>query len=111
MESLMEKLHDGIQKELVLQYLLFKQWFALKDYCNQRDILILGDMPFYVDLDSADVWSHPEIFKLNERKIPTCISGVPPDYFSKTGQLWGNPVYNWEFLKKRGWVLFFLTTL
>jgi 4-alpha-glucanotransferase len=98
-----EKLRDSINREKFLQYLFFKQWFALKRYCNQAGIKIIGDIPVYVDYESADLWSHPEIFQLNRYRNPEFVAGVPPDYFSKTGQLWGNPVYNWKALKKTGY--------
>jgi 4-alpha-glucanotransferase len=77
----------------------------LKRYCTKKGIQIIGDLPYYVSYESADVWANPEIFKLNKRKRPSFISGVPPDFFSKTGQLWGNPVYRWTLLKKEryGW--------
>lgn len=91
----------------VFQYFFFQQWQALKDHCNELGLLLFGDMPIYVSFDSADVWSHPHIFKLGEDKRPTMVSGVPPDYFSATGQLWNNPVYDWEALKAtqyRWWV-------
>jgi len=91
---------DNISKEKFLQYIFFKQFAALKGYCSQKNIKLIGDIPIYVSLDSADVWSHPEIFKLTKNKRPRFISGVPPDYFSKTGQLWGNPIYDWNKLKK-----------
>ncbi len=93
---------DEIEKKKFLQFLFFKQWKALRAYCNQKGIKIIGDIPIYVNFDSADVWTNPSIFKLNENKEPVFVSGVPPDYFSKTGQLWGNPVYNWEALKATG---------
>ncbi|MEW6328294.1 MAG: 4-alpha-glucanotransferase [Thermodesulfobacteriota bacterium] len=96
-------LRDKIESEKFLQYVSYKQWVALKTYCNDRGIHIIGDMPIYVNYDSADVWSNPEIFKLDENKKPVFVAGVPPDYFSSTGQLWGNPVYNWEALKKTGY--------
>jgi 4-alpha-glucanotransferase len=99
LQRLANKLNDRIEKEKFLQYLFFKQWFSLKQYCNQKGIRIIGDIPIYVNYDSADVWIHPEIFKLNKEKKPIGVSGVPPDYFSKTGQLWGNPVYRWEVLR------------
>jgi 4-alpha-glucanotransferase len=86
--------------EKFFQYIFFKQWLALKSYCNSKNIQIIGDMPIYMNYDSCDVWANPEIFKLNEEKQPASVSGVPPDYFSATGQLWGNPVYNWEVLKQ-----------
>ncbi len=85
-----------------LQYLFFKQWFELKSYANQNGILIIGDLPIYVSLDSADVWAHPELFQLNEEGRPTEVAGVPPDGFSADGQLWGNPLYNWDYLEKTG---------
>jgi len=93
------EMKDDIEYEKFLQYVFFRQWTLLKRYCNERGISIIGDIPIYVSYDSADVWSNPEIFKLNEEKKPDFVSGVPPDYFSQTGQLWGNPVYNWEVLK------------
>ena len=100
-----EKLRNEIEREKFIQYLFFKQWFGLKSYCSQKGIKIIGDIPIYVNYDSADVWVNPEIFKLNEEKRPILVAGVPPDYFSETGQLWGNPVYNWDELRKRnyGW--------
>src|SRR5665811_1655501 len=73
-----------------------------KYYANSKGIKIIGDIPIYVDYESADTWSNPEIFKLDKNKTPAFIAGVPPDYFSKTGQLWNNPVYNWESLKQSG---------
>ncbi len=96
-----EKLRGKIEREKFLQYILLKQWRALKAYCNERDIHIFGDMPIYVDYDSVDVWTQPEMVKLDQEKRPAFVAGVPPDYFSKTGQRWGNPVYRWEVLKER----------
>lgn len=87
---------DDIEKEKFLQFAFHKQWFSLKKYCSEKNIKIFGDMPIYVGLDSADVWAHPELFKLDENKKPQFVSGVPPDYFSQTGQRWGNPVYQWD---------------
>lgn len=92
---------DGVEKARFLQYLFFKQWLSLKDYCNARGIRIMGDIPIYVSFDSADAWENSHMFKLDEGKRPTFVAGVPPDYFSATGQLWGNPVYNWEVLKEQ----------
>ncbi|MFC1783242.1 4-alpha-glucanotransferase [Planctomycetota bacterium] len=97
------KLQSHIEQEIFFQYLFFNQWFCLKDYCNQHKIKIIGDIPIYVDYDSTDVWAHPNIFKLNQAKRPQYIAGVPPDYFSRSGQLWGNPVYNWKTLKNRNY--------
>jgi len=90
---------EAIGREKFFQYLFFKQLVSLKSYCKQLGIKLIGDIPIYVAYDSADVWSNPEIFKLTKAKKPRFIAGVPPDYFSKTGQLWGNPVYDWTTLK------------
>ena len=90
------------ERERFLQYSFFRQWAALKSYCNRSGVRIIGDLPIYVNYDSADVWVHPEIFKLDPEKRPTVVSGVPPDYFSKTGQLWGNPIYRWDELRRTG---------
>ncbi|MFH1877184.1 MAG: 4-alpha-glucanotransferase [Candidatus Omnitrophota bacterium] len=98
-----EKYSDCIGKEKFFQYLFNKQWFALKNYCNGRGIKIIGDLPIYVSYDSADVWVNPSIFKLDENRVPYAVSGVPPDYFSETGQLWNNPVYRWDVLKETGY--------
>ena len=103
LQKLKELLHDKIEMEKFLQYVFFKQWFSLKSYCNQKGIRFIGDMPIYVNFDSAEVWANPEIFKLNGEKRPTFVAGVPPDRFSSTGQLWGNPVYRWEALKEDGY--------
>jgi 4-alpha-glucanotransferase len=93
---------DEIAKHRFIQFLFYKQWFALKQYCNDRRIEIIGDIPIYVSYDSADAWSDPQIFKLDEQKKLIYMAGVPPDYFSRTGQLWGNPVYNWDVCKGTG---------
>ncbi len=93
---------EEIEREKFLQYLFFKQWLSLKQYCNERGIKFIGDIPIYVNYDSADVWTHAKIFKLDKEKKPSSLAGVPPDYFSKTGQLWGNPIYNWDVLKRTG---------
>lgn len=85
------------------QYQFFKQWSALKKYCNECGIRFIGDMPIFIALDSAEVWSHPELFCLDESGKPTVVSGVPPDYFSKTGQLWGNPLYRWDVMARDGY--------
>ncbi len=102
LKALDRELSPFLEKEKFLQYTFFQQWSALKNYCNQRGIRIIGDLPIYVNYDSADVWGHPEIFKLDAEKKPYVVSGVPPDYFSKTGQLWGNPIYRWEELRRTG---------
>jgi 4-alpha-glucanotransferase len=89
-------LHDQIEAQKFFQFLFFKQWFALKAYCNERSISLIGDIPIFVAQDSADVWTNPDQFKLNPDGRPIVVAGVPPDYFSATGQFWGNPLYNWE---------------
>jgi 4-alpha-glucanotransferase len=96
------ELAGEIDKQRFIQFLFYKQWFALKEYCNQKGIQIIGDIPIYVSYDSADAWSDPQIFKLDDSKQLIYMAGVPPDYFSRTGQLWGNPVYNWDVCKGTG---------
>jgi 4-alpha-glucanotransferase len=98
---LRRKLAEEIEREKFLQYVFFQQWSSLRTHCRSKGIQIIGDMPIYLDLESADLWSHPEIFKLDESGRPEVVAGVPPDYFSSTGQLWGNPVYRWDVLKER----------
>lgn len=93
------ELSERILKEKFLQFIFFQQWFALKDYCNKKDIHFIGDLPFYVSYDSSDVWSFSHYFKLDEDRMPTTVSGVPPDYFSETGQLWGTPVFRWDVMR------------
>jgi 4-alpha-glucanotransferase len=100
LQSLRKKLQDRIEMEKFVQYVFIQQWFGLKRYCNQKGIHIIGDMPIYVEYDSVDLWSNPEIFKLDDEKRPYVVAGVPPDYFSATGQLWGNPTYRWDVLKE-----------
>jgi 4-alpha-glucanotransferase len=102
-----ELLVKEIEREQFIQYLFFRQWRQLKEYANRRRIRILGDMPIFVSHGSADVWSNQAIFHLDRRGQPTVVAGVPPDYFSKTGQLWGNPLYNWDRLANtdyRWWI-------
>ena len=82
------------------QYIFFNQWYKLKLYANASNIRIIGDLPIYVAYDSADVWGKPELFDLDEKLVPKKVAGVPPDYFSKTGQLWGNPLYNYQEMEK-----------
>ena len=90
-----------------VQFEFFRQWNALRDYAHQRGIRIIGDMPIFVAYDSADVWAHPELFHLDQQGHMTAVAGVPPDYFSVTGQLWGNPLYRWEACRReqfRWWI-------
>jgi 4-alpha-glucanotransferase len=101
LESFKKTFKDKIEIEKFLQYIFIKQWFKLKHYCHEKDIYIIGDIPIYVQYDSVDVWTNPEIFALDNEKRPYVVGGVPPDYFSETGQLWGNPVYRWDVLRKR----------
>lgn len=95
------KLAEEINFHKFLQFLFFKQWFGLKNYANAKGVEIVGDVPLYVSTDSADVWTNTDIFVLDEKLKPIEVGGVPPDYFSETGQLWGNPVFNWQRLKER----------
>jgi 4-alpha-glucanotransferase len=94
---------DQIEKVKFWQYLFFKQWQLLKDYCQEKGIHLVGDLPIYLSFDSSDVWANPNLFKLDSEKRPAFVSGVPPDYFSATGQLWGSPVYDWDVLQKTGY--------
>ncbi len=100
LEEKAKELNDSILYNYFLQYMAHKQWHALKSYSNERDIRIIGDLPIYVEFGSADVWCNPEFFKLDENKQPYVVAGVPPDYFSETGQRWGNPIYDWEKLQQ-----------
>ncbi len=95
-----ERLREMILMEKFIQYIFFKQWYSLKNYCNSKNLQIIGDVPIYVNYDSSDVWANSEVFKLDKEGRPVFVTGVPPDYFSSTGQLWGHPVYDWNFLKK-----------
>ncbi|MCD1277162.1 4-alpha-glucanotransferase [Streptococcus sinensis] len=98
------ELSDKLVYHRVTQYLFFKQWLQLKAYANKHHIEIVGDMPIYVAADSCDVWSQPHFFKTDEVGKPTCVAGCPPDEFSATGQLWGNPIYDWEAMDRDGYV-------
>ena len=92
-----------IHYQKLQQYLFDRQWYSLKKYCNGNGIRLIGDLPVFTALDSADVWAHPGMFYLDDHGKPTVIAGVPPDYFSKTGQLWGNPLYRWNVMKENGY--------
>ena len=102
LEKYKKELKDDIELYTYIQFLFFKQWDELKKYIHSKDIKIIGDIPIYVAADSADIWTEPENFQLDENLMPKSIAGVPPDAFSKTGQLWGNPLYDWEYMKKDG---------
>lgn len=95
------RLADEIERTKFYQFLFYHQWKRLQQHARENNVRILGDIPIYVNFDSADTWAHTEIFKLDENKRPVAVAGVPPDYFSKTGQLWGNPVYDWHTLTER----------
>lgn len=97
-----EILKEDIAFYSYLQYLFATQWTALKAYANSKGINIIGDIPIYVAFDSADTWANPELFQLDEENIPTAVAGCPPDAFSATGQLWGNPLYRWDYHEKTG---------
>lgn len=97
------ELAETIRRYAFYQFIFFRQWNKLRAYANVRGIQIIGDIPIFVAYDSSDVWSHPELFFLDKDGNPTVVAGVPPDSFSATGQLWGNPLYNWEIHKKDGY--------
>ena len=101
--SAREKYSSEIEFRKFIEYLFFKQWINLKSYANSKGIEIIGDIPIYVAYDSADTWSHRELFELDENASPTAVAGCPPDDYSKKGQLWGNPLYRWEAHKKDGY--------
>jgi 4-alpha-glucanotransferase len=103
LDDLQRRLADVVRKEKFLQYLAARQWSALHRHCTDLGVQVIGDIPIYVAYDSVDVWQNPGIFKLDEDLRPTVVAGVPPDMFSKTGQLWGNPVYDWPALRDRGY--------
>ncbi|MFA4849061.1 MAG: 4-alpha-glucanotransferase [Methanoregula sp.] len=96
LDELRRSLKTKIEREKFLQYIFFTQWQALRKYAGKKGIRLIGDLPIYVNYHSADVWTHPVLFQLDETLRPSVVAGVPPDYFSKTGQLWKNPLYRWE---------------
>ncbi len=98
--ALKVEIEDEAQYQMFLQYLFFTQWMNVKKAANQKGIEIMGDVPFYVGLDSVDVWAGRDNFLLDTDGRPIFIAGVPPDYFSETGQRWGNPIYNWDYMGK-----------
>lgn len=97
-----EELYDKVQAEKFYQFLFFRQWHAVKEYANRSGVKIVGDIPIFVAADSADVWCNQRSFKLNADGTAKVVAGVPPDYFSETGQLWGNPIYDWEAMSSDG---------
>ena len=86
-----------------MQFKFYEQWMKLKKYANEKGIQIIGDIPIYVAMDSADTWAHPELFQLDEENVPVAVAGCPPDGFSATGQLWGNPLYRWDYHRNTGY--------
>ena len=97
------ELREEISFHRFAQWLFHRQWNALRSWCEERSVALIGDVPIFVAHDSADVWSHPELFQLDRAGQPTVVAGVPPDYFSRTGQRWGNPLYRWDALKETGY--------
>ncbi|HEU4556561.1 MAG TPA: 4-alpha-glucanotransferase [Longimicrobium sp.] len=109
-----ERLADAVERNALGQFLFDRQWGELRRYANDRGIYLIGDVPIFVAHDSADVWANPGLFELDPQGRPTVVSGVPPDYFSETGQRWGNPLYRWEVMERDGyrwWVERFRRTL
>ena len=101
LHRLAAELAEEIEFQKYLQFLFFRQWLRLKEYANNKQIEIIGDVPLYVSGESSDIWANTDIFLLDEKLNPTVVGGVPPDYFSETGQLWGNPVFDWNRLEER----------
>lgn len=98
-----QDLDEEVRFHIFCQWVFDAQWQALKGYCNNQGIQLFGDMPIYVAEDSADTWTHPEVFQLDKNRVPVRVAGVPPDYFSADGQLWGNPLYRWTYLRFHGY--------
>jgi 4-alpha-glucanotransferase len=103
MEQARRELAERIGLQQFRQFLFFRQWRGLKKYANDQGLRLIGDLPIFVASDSADVWANPQLFWVDEQGQPTVVAGVPPDYFSNTGQLWGNPLYHWPELKRTGY--------
>ncbi len=103
MDYYRRELYFDIEFQQYLQFQFFRQWKKLREYANDKGIQIVGDIPIYVAMDSADAWAHPELFQLDEENVPTAVAGCPPDGFSADGQLWGNPLYRWEYHKQTGY--------
>ena len=103
MKDASERLYDVIKFHYFQQWIFFEQWLGVKRYANELGIQIIGDIPIYVAMDSADAWSHRDLFLFDDQRQPAVVAGVPPDYFSPTGQLWGNPIYDWEKMAADGY--------
>lgn len=102
MEYYRRELYFDIEFHQYLQFTFYKQWMKLKEYANSKGVLIIGDIPIYVAMDSADTWANPEMFQLDRNNVPLAVAGCPPDGFSATGQLWGNPLYRWDYHERTG---------
>ncbi|MBN2500791.1 MAG: 4-alpha-glucanotransferase [Anaerolineales bacterium] len=94
---------EEVEKQKFRQFIFFRQWEQIRAYCHQKNVQIVGDIPIYVSHDSTDVWVRPDLYYMDDEGQPTVVAGVPPDYFSKTGQLWGNPIYRWDVHAKNGY--------
>ena len=103
MDYYREELYFDIEFQQYMQFKFYEQWMKLKKYANEKGIQIIGDIPIYVAMDSADTWANPKLFQLDEENLPVAVAGCPPDAFSATGQLWGNPLYAWDYHKKTGY--------
>ncbi len=103
MKVIQTLLHEEIDYHKFLQFVFFRQWMAVKEHAHKHKVKIIGDIPLYIALDSADAWANPEFFEIDENLNPIRVGGVPPDYFSETGQLWGNPLFDWEKMKNTGY--------
>ena len=103
MDYYREELYFDIEFQQYMQFKFYEQWMRLKAYANKKGIQIIGDIPIYVAMDSADTWAHPELFQLDEENVPVAVAGCPPDGFSATGQLWGNPLYRWGYHRETGY--------
>ena len=103
MDKARQDLAESVQRQSFYQFLFFRQWNKLRAYAAAKEIKIIGDIPIFIAYDSAEAWSNAELFFLDDNSLPTVVAGVPPDYFSKTGQLWGNPLYRWDVHKKTGY--------
>lgn len=103
LERVREELNESLETGRAIQFAFWEQWHALRRYCAERSIRVVGDLAIFVNYDSADVWTRPELFRLDENLDPEVVAGVPPDAFSETGQRWGNPLYRWEKMRGRGY--------
>ena len=97
------EMEDDLAVRRVVQFFFYEQWDALRAYCSQKSVRVVGDIAIFVNFDSADVWNHPDLFRLNSELEPEVVAGVPPDFFSKEGQRWGSPLYRWEVMAERGY--------